>query len=161
MSQDPVIHQFERVLRLLKNQRAEDDNASAHMEREAGDCAAIDHIVPFQEKRVGDLRYSQQAKIHGNPWGMSKGVRMLRTRLIEEHQQRLARASSDAHVATYKATDALAYALDAERLLGSFTRVGDDPFPTSGIDEVAVNLVVWLEERGFEIRPIPEDEVGD
>lgn len=151
--EDPIILQFERLLRVLKKQRgvAEGDDAST-------ETAGAPRQVPFFEKRVGDLRYSQQAKIHGNPAGLAKGTRIKRQRRIEEFRHEVGSLGSEDQTAHFDALDALGFALDAERLLGSFNRVGSDPFPTSQVDAVAERLVVWLAEKGYQITPISAQE---
>ena len=58
------------------------------------------------------------------------------------------------------AHEAVARALDWERLLGSFNHAGEDRFPVAAIDPVARNLVAWLAYQGFALvptDPVPED----
>lgn len=49
--------------------------------------------------------------------------------------------------------EAVAWALDAERFLGSFNRGERGGFPVETVDEVADHIIVWLSERGFRVVP--------
>lgn len=107
---------------------------------------------PDWEERTKDQRFSEKIRTHGWPPGLAKSTRWTRERLVAEARER-DDPSRDA------AIDALAWALDAERFLGAFSRGAPGAFPVDAVDEVAEHLLVWLRERGFRVVPI-EDERG-
>lgn len=102
---------------------------------------------PGWEERTKDQRLSEKAKTHGWPPGLAKSMRWRRDRLVAEHRDR-------ADLSRDEAIEALAWALDAERFLGAFSRGAPGAFPASATDEVAEHLLVWLRERGFTLVPI-------
>ena len=56
------------------------------------------------------------------------------------------------------AHEAVARALDWERLLGSFNHAEEDRFPVAAIDQVARNVLAWLTWQGFAL--VPTDPVS-
>src|SRR4029078_13377838 len=68
-------------------------------------------------------------------------------------RSRLQRATAEDKQGWLSAHDAVARALDLERLLGSFNHSERDNFPIRTIDQVADNMLLWIDEEGFQIVP--------
>lgn len=114
---------------------------------------------PNWEEATKDQRFSEKMKTHGWPMGLAKSTWWKRDGLVAaERADRLVcppaeRERRDA------AREALAWAVDAERFLGSFSNTVE---PRGGmirlqpihIDDIAEHIELWLRERGYEIRPI-------
>lgn len=104
---------------------------------------------PDWEARTRDQRFAEKARTHGWPPGLAKSTRWRRDRLVAADRER-------AEPGREAAIEALAWALDAERFLGAFSRGAPGAFPVEAVDEVAEHLVVWLRERGFRVVPVEE-----
>ncbi len=79
--------------------------------------------------------------------------------------QRRVEVLDDAERAQFaEAHEAMAWALDAERVLESFNRGERGGFPVESVDEVTNHLLAWLDARGYVLAPkskrtpqVPED----
>ena len=111
--------------------------------------------MPHSEDLPGDLRPSHRAATSGYPLGFAKSQWLLRDRLLIQMQRRAAARPAGEQEASTAAHEALARALDWERLLGSFNHASEDRFPISAIDQVARNLLTWLAYQGF--APVPTE----
>ena len=98
-------------------------------------------------------RPSQRAASSGYPLGFAKSQWVLRDRLLIQMWRRAVRLLVGDQDAATAAHDAVARALDCERLLGSFNHEGEDRFPVAAIDQVARNLIAWLTHQGFALVP--------
>jgi len=114
--------------------------------------------IPNWAETTQDQRFSQKVRTHGYPLGLAKSTRWRRDRLVANLEERVS-AMSPEEEAVHDAThEALAWALDAERFLGSFNRVGGDNFPPTTVDSVASHLLIWLRERGYGVIPIGSEK---
>jgi hypothetical protein len=109
--------------------------------------------MPHSGDRTGDLRPSERAAGSGYPLGFAKSQWVLRDRLLIHMQRRAAALPAGAQEAAAAIHEAVARALDWERLLGSFNHAGEDRFPVSAIDQVARNVLAWLTYQGFVLHP--------
>jgi hypothetical protein len=92
--------------------------------------------------------------------GFAKGQWLLRDRLLILMRRRAAGLQAADQVAAAAGHEAVARALDWERLLGSFNHEGEDRFPVAAIDQVARNILAWLSYRGFALvptDPVPQE----
>lgn len=96
---------------------------------------------------------NKRAAVHGYPLGFAKSQWQLRDRLLARMRLRADGLTADEHDAEQAAHEALARALDWERLLGSFNHDSEDRFPIAAIDQVARNLLAWLDAQGFALVP--------
>jgi hypothetical protein len=110
--------------------------------------------MPHSGDLPADLRPSHRAATSGYPLGFAKSQWLLRDRLLISMQRRSAALSAADQHAAAAAHEAVARALDWERLLGSFNHEGEDRFPVSAIDQVARNLLAWLTHQGFTLVPV-------
>ena len=118
--------------------------------------------APNWEDRTRHQRFAQKVRTHGYPPGLAKSTRAKRDRLLGELQERLRRTSPAERSIHHAVHEALAWALDAERFLGSFNRSGQSGFRPEHVDEVADHLLVWLAERGCTIvRDTPTPATPD
>jgi hypothetical protein len=109
---------------------------------------------PNWEARTKDQRFAEKVKTHGYPLGLAKSTHWRRDRLVAELHER-ASTMTLAERAVYHAThEAVAWALDAERFLGSFNRGERGGFPIDAVDEVADHVLIWLRERGYRVVPM-------
>ena len=113
--------------------------------------------IPNWAEQTKDQRFSQKVRTHGYPLGLAKSTRWRRDRLITDLQDQVSRMSPNARAVHESVHEALAWALDAERFLGSFNRPGGDTFPPHAADAVADHLLIWLRERGCTVIPISAD----
>lgn len=109
--------------------------------------------VPNWLDATKDQRMSEKATAHGYPPGLAKSTRRHREDLVAAEQERLAPLAPEVRDASNAAHEALAWALDAERFLGAFSRGAPGAFPVEAVDEVAEHLLLWLRERGFRLVP--------
>jgi hypothetical protein len=109
-------------------------------------------------ERAKDQRLSVKVRSHGYPLGLAKSNRMTREHLLADLQERLEQLSPAAYARHRAAHEALAWALDAERFLGSF-HAGQ--LNVERVDAVTDHLLVWLAERGFQIVPTNASLEGD
>src|SRR5215218_11250882 len=105
--------------------------------------------MPHSGDLPGDLRPSERAATSGYPLGFAKSQWLLRDRLLIQMQRRAAARPAGEQEASTAAHEALARALDWERLLGSFNHASEDRFPIATLDTVARNLLAWLDYQRF------------
>jgi hypothetical protein len=103
------------------------------------------------DRSSASRRPSHQAAGHGYPLGFAKSQWVLRDRLLVRRRHRTTALEGEKHMDVFAVHEAMARALDWERLLGSFNHAGEDRFPLSAIDRVAHNLCAWLDYQGFVI----------
>jgi len=118
--------------------------------------------IPDWEERTKDLRPSDRAWTHGYPLGFAKTQWRLRDRLGLRLRERARRLGQEDKVALVRAHEAVARALDWERLLGSFNydnACDRDHFPLAKLDLVADNLLLWLDHQGF--RVVPKEDADE
>lgn len=111
--------------------------------------------IPHWEEQTKDQRFSERAKTYGYPLGFAKTQLNVRDRLEEEQRSQVNAADSEARAAFAAAHEAVAWALDAERFLGSFNVGGRGGFPVGTVDSVANRMLVWLDHRGLAVVPQP------
>lgn len=109
--------------------------------------------IPNWEERTKDQRFSERVKTHGYPLGFAKSQWHLRDRLRERRRTENAALAEEQKLEAERVHDVVAFALDAERVLGSFNYTGDDRFPVDTVDRVAGNLLLWLDHRGYAVVP--------
>lgn len=109
--------------------------------------------MPNWAERTKQLRPSERITTHGYPFGFAKSQWQLRDRMLVRYRQRIEGAVEGGQAAWVAAHEAVARALDWERLLGSFNHAGEDHFPVSAVDQVADNLLAWLDHQGFQVAP--------
>ncbi len=107
--------------------------------------------MPDFEDQARVPRPSEVAANHGYPLGFAKSQWLLRHRLLIRMRRRFAERSVVEIAAATSAHEAMARALDWERLLGSFNHFGEDRFPLSALDIVACDILVWLDYQGFQV----------
>src|SRR5215213_528477 len=100
--------------------------------------------MPDSVERPGDLRPSHRAATSGYPLGFAKSQWVLRDRLLVHILRRSAGLPDGDHDTALSGHDAIARALDWERLLGSFNHASEDRFPVAAIDQVSRNVLAWL-----------------
>src|SRR5215212_1809001 len=105
--------------------------------------------MPESEDLTDVPRPSQRAATSGYPLGFAKSQWVLRDRLLDHMLRRSAGRPAGDLDAAVAGHDAIARALDWERLLGSFNHASEDRFPVAAIDQVARNLLAWLAYQGF------------
>ncbi len=114
--------------------------------------------LPNWEERTKDQRPSERIRSHGYPFGFAKSQWHLRQRLLERFRRRVQSSSREGRHELREVHEAVARALDWERMLGSFNHpaAGDgDRFPLDTIDPVADHLGAWLDHQGY--RVVPKD----
>jgi hypothetical protein len=107
-------------------------------------------------------RPSQRAASSGYPLGFAKSQWLLRDRLLISMQRSSAGLPASDQDAAVAGHEAVARALDWERLLGSFNHEGEDRFPVAAIDQVARNVLAWLTHQGFALvptEPVPKESL--
>jgi hypothetical protein len=109
---------------------------------------------PNWEERTQDQRFAEKAKTHGYPLGLAKSTHWRRDRLVAELQERASKMTPADRAVHHAIHEAVAWALDAERFLGSFNRGGRGGFDVVHVDEVANHVLIWLRERGFRVVPM-------
>lgn len=116
--------------------------------------------IPDWEEATKDQRFAEKAKTHGWPMGLAKSARWKREALLAAERANRLLLPEEEVAGRDAAREALAWALDAERFLGSFSsRVRELGFlnlHSTKVDEVAEHLEIWLRERGYEIRKIDQ-----
>lgn len=76
--------------------------------------------IPNWEERTQHQRFAEWAKTHGYPFGLAKSQHRVRDRLVTELHLRVVTQSEWERVTFAEVHEAVAWALDAERFLGSF-----------------------------------------
>lgn len=109
--------------------------------------------IPNWHERTADQRPSERITTHGYPFGFAKSQWHLRDKLIQRFRIRLKDLGTEQKHDLLRVHEAVARALDTERLLGSFNYDGDDHFPVETIDRVADNLLLWLDHQGYRVVP--------
>jgi hypothetical protein len=109
---------------------------------------------PNWEERTQDQRFAEKAKTHGYPLGLAKSTHKKRNRLVAEIRDRVERMHPAERAVHHAVHEGVAWALDAERFLGSFNREGRGGFDAGNVDAVADHVLVWLWERGFRVVPM-------
>ena len=106
-----------------------------------------------------NLRPNQRAATHGYPFGYARSQWLLRDRLRARQQRLSGNRQESESLADAASHEAMARALDWERLLGSFNHAGEDRFPVATIDTVARNVIAWLAYQGYAVVPVdvPQD----
>jgi hypothetical protein len=110
--------------------------------------------LPQWEARTRDQRFAEKVRTHGYPLGLAKGTFAQRDRLLAAHHQRVGNATAEQRAVYDAVHEALAWALDAERFLGSFAGREGGGLPPETVDAVTDHLLVWLRERGCTVVPI-------
>lgn len=101
-------------------------------------------------------RSSDYVRTNGYPFGYAKSLWHLRDRLATGFGEQLQFLSSTEKNHLLRVHEAMARALDSERVLGSFNYDNyceRDHFPLQTVDLVADNLITWLDHQGFRIVP--------
>jgi hypothetical protein len=114
--------------------------------------------MPHWEDPVKGQRPSQRAATNGYPFGFAKSQWLLRDRLLAQMQLLSARKHASEQMEDAAGHEAIARALDWERLLGSFNHAGEDRFPVTTINAVASNLIAWLSYQGFQVVRNDEEQ---
>lgn len=112
--------------------------------------------IPNWSERTKDQRPSERVQTSGYPLGYAKSQWHLRNRLLARLRQRTPHPSDEEEVGNSPVHEAVARALDWERLLGSFNvdnHCDRDHFPLDVVDRVADHLIAWLDWQGFIILP--------
>ncbi len=117
--------------------------------------------MPNWEERTKHQRFSERIKTHGYPLGFVKSQNATREHLVETMGERVEALGEEEREAAEQAREAMAWALDAERTLGSFNWAGEDRFPLGTVDDVADHLLAWLDHRGFRVLPKDDAEGAD
>lgn len=107
--------------------------------------------IPNWEERTKHQRFAERAKTHGYPLGFAKSQYRVRDRLVEEMRGRVEGLGGEERAAFALAHEAIAWALDAERFLGSFNQGARGGFPVDSVDRVADHLLAWLDHRGYQV----------
>jgi hypothetical protein len=134
------------------------ERAIQYMTEEGGAGAVIgpEGLVlgmPNWEERTRHQRLSEKVKSHGYPLGFGKSQVHLRVSLLEDQRARTDTAGDEDRVRHMAAHEAVAWALDAERFLGSFRDGEGGGFPKQNVDRVADHILAWLGYRGFQVVP--------
>jgi uncharacterized protein YjbI with pentapeptide repeats len=111
--------------------------------------------MPTWDERTRHQRFGERAKTHGYPLGFAKSQLAVRRQLLESMRARIQALNEEDRVAAERAREAVAWALDAERFLGSFNHAGSDGLPIENVDRVADQILAWLDSIGF--RVVPKD----
>src|ERR687897_695874 len=109
--------------------------------------------MPHSDDATEIPRPSQRAATSGYPLGFAKSQWVLRDRLLVQTQRNSAGRAAAERDRAAVAHEAVARALDWERLLGSFNHADEDRLPLSALDQVARNLLAWLTFQGFALVP--------
>lgn len=145
---DQIIQQIERLLHLLRNKRKPETRAGRR---------AIRPIHTWDEL-TRHLRFAEKVKLHRYPGGLANTTRWRRDQMTVAHRRGLERLVESERMAAAAIHEAMAYALDAERFLGSLDQRNDrDYFPVEAVDALAEHLMVWLRERGYQVVPLREE----
>lgn len=103
--------------------------------------------VPTAPVDPASRRFAERSATHPYPTGFARRAQWMRDDLMIAQRMRVEHMQPDAYAAHRAAHDALAWALDAERFLGS---VG---LAAERVDEVAGHFLAWLGERGYQLVP--------
>ena len=109
--------------------------------------------IPNWEERTKHQRFSERVKTHGYPLGFAKSQHSVRDRLVDEQRSRIDGLSEEARLEHSAAHEAVAWALDAERVLGSFNQGERGGFPVDAVDRVTDQVLAWLDHRGYQVVP--------
>ena len=139
---DPIIQHLEVLLHRLNRQGA----------TEAGINRQRVRPIRTWDEQTRHLRFADKVKLHRYPGGLANTTRWRHGQRVSAHRQRIEGLGKPAQAEAEAIHEAMAYALDAERFLGSLDRRDErDYFPVEAVDELAERLLVWLEERGYRI----------
>ncbi len=147
-----LLREVEDLLRDAREQRVEAPVMNVE--------SPVPAVHPWKHASHGE-RYAQRAAGHGYPPGLAKSARNLRDTLRSYEQVRGQAMPGDDRVDQEAAHEALAWALDAERFLGSLSGPGGAGVRADHIDDIAGNLLVWLRYKGYAITPLPTQPAGD
>lgn len=142
---DRIIRQIEFLLYELRRQRAPETGA------------VRPRIRPIHtwDEQTKHLRFAEKVKLHRYPGGLANTTRWRRDQMVAAYRQRLTAMEEPIRADANAVHEALAYAIDAERFLGSLDQRDErDYFPIGAVDELAEHLLCWLEERGYRITAI-------
>lgn len=145
---DPVIQQIEHLLSILKNERA----------RQMSVTRPTIRPIHSWDEQTRHLRFAEKVKLHRYPGGFANTTRWRREQMLAAHRRQLEGLDEPAVVEATAIHEAVAYALDAERFLGSLDQRDErDYFPVGAVDALAEHLLVWLRERGYQVSRLQEE----
>ncbi len=140
-----IMREVENLLRAAREQPAETPAMNVE--------SPVPAVHPWRDESRGQ-RYADRAAGHGFPPGLAKSARNLRDTLRSYEQVRNQAMPGDDRVDQEAVHEALAWALDAERFLGSLSGPGGEGVRPRHIDDIAANLLVWLRYKGFALTPL-------
>lgn len=117
--------------------------------------------VPDWEEVTKDQRFAEKVKTHGWPPGLGKSTRWMRDGMAAGEDVLRQSMSDDERARQDAIHKAVAWSLDAERFLGSFSHGEPGRFLAEHVDAVATHLLLWLHTRGFQVVPLAEPPTSD
>ena len=142
---DRILEDVEELLRAAREQPAEWPGMNAE--------SPVPAVHPWSDESREE-RYADRAARHGFPPGLAKSARNLRDTLRSYEQVRNQAMPGDDRVDQEAVHEALAWALDAERFLGSLSGPGGEGVRAGHIDDIAANLLAWLRYKGYALTPL-------
>ena len=113
-------------------------------------------LVPWSRSRE-EQRFGERAGSGGNPLAFARSTMNLRDALTAYQAARFQAMDLDERTEHAAILDALAWAIEAERFLGTVSGPQQNRLRMEDVDAAAANLLLWLHYRGYEIRPLAHD----
>lgn len=145
---DQIIQQIERLLNILRNERT----------AEVSKPRTTIRPIHTWDEQTRHLRFAEKVRLYRYPGGLANTTRWRRDQMGTAYHKRIAGLVEPARSQSFAIHEAMAYAIDAERFLGSLDQRDDrDCFPVEAVDALAEHLLVWLRERGYQVVPLREE----
>lgn len=113
-------------------------------------------VVPWKQRKDRQ-RFGERATTCGNPLGYARSIMNLRDTLGAYQAARFQAMPTEQRADHAVTLDVLAWAIEAERFLGTFTGRAGAGFRMEQVDAAAANLLMWLHYRGYELRPVADN----